>query len=483
MRIIDEASEIEFRELNKDIERISNRYLSLRAQIREKESEIKEQSSLKGELHDLQSKISILEQSDYKTVLTNFESSKKREIEIKSWEHSITDNKLILEDYLKQLSIKKIDESLFADESEFLELFLGYDEKLSDLSGKIYDIIKGFEGIIDDFKEQYEKSEVYKNINYSFEEYKILIKTLEGEGFKNIHEYQNLISKREKVQEKIDAIKQIELEKSILDQQAERCSAALKDCRNKITENRQAFVRNILSTDGYVKIEVTPYANQYDLQKSLRKILKKETGFEKDFDNLTNRVLESPSYIEGLDKIKKCIVDIYLGSTNEAQDKRFISHIRGLDPESIDRLICFYPEDGLEVKYLDQKNRQYISIKKGSPGQKTAAILSFLLTYGTEPLILDQPEDDLENRLIYDLIVSQLKSIKLKRQVIIVTHNANIVVNGDSENIIPLIIGSNAQTNISGQGGLQEKVIRDGICDVLEGGTEAFKLRYKRINV
>ena len=95
--------------------------------------------------------------------------------------------------------------------------------------------------------------------------------------------------------------------------------------------------------------------------------------------------------------------------------------------------------------------------------------------------MLDQPEDDLDNHLIYDLIVSQLREIKKKRQVIVVTHNANIVVNGDAENVIALDVIS-GQTSIVTQGGLQEYSVRDEICKVMEGGQEAFNQRYKRIN-
>ena len=65
-------------------------------------------------------------------------------------------------------------------------------------------------------------------------------------------------------------------------------------------------------------------------------------------------------------------------------------------------------------------------------------MLAFILSYGNEPLLLDQPEDDLDNELIYELIVQQLRETKSRRQVIVVTHNANIVVNGDAEMVFPL---------------------------------------------
>ena len=164
------------------------------------------------------------------------------------------------------------------------------------------------------------------------------------------------------------------------------------------------------------------------------------------------------------------------------KDRRFITHIRGLDPERIDRLQCWFPDDSLDVQYRLKYGDKHKPIEQGSPGQKTAALLAFIFSYGNEPLILDQPEDDLDNHLIYDLIVTQLREIKQQRQIIVVTHNANIVVNGDAENVIVLDVGS-GQTRIIAQGCLQKLRIRNEICRIMEGGPEAFERRYKRINI
>ena len=153
-----------------------------------------------------------------------------------------------------------------------------------------------------------------------------------------------------------------------------------------------------------------------------------------------------------------------------------------LSPEQMDRVKCWFPEDSLDVRFSLKGGAKFTPVEQGSPGQKTAALLACILSYGNEPLILDQPEDDLDNELIYDLIVQQLRAIKHQRQVIVVTHNANIVVNGDAENIIALDIKA-GQTQISAQGGLQELPIREQICRLMEGGTAAFEQRYRRINV
>jgi ABC-type Mn2+/Zn2+ transport system ATPase subunit len=162
-------------------------------------------------------------------------------------------------------------------------------------------------------------------------------------------------------------------------------------------------------------------------------------------------------------------------------DRRFATHIGKLQPEVIDRLDLWYPEDSLDVQYSRTGDGQHFrSIQEGSPGQKTAALLAFLLSYGEEPLILDQPEDDLDNHLIYDLIVTQLREVKCHRQVVVVTHNANIVVNGDAELVVALE-AHGGETQKECEGSLQESLVRQTICTVMEGGSKAFEQRYRRI--
>jgi ABC-type enterochelin transport system ATPase subunit len=139
----------------------------------------------------------------------------------------------------------------------------------------------------------------------------------------------------------------------------------------------------------------------------------------------------------------------------------------------------WYPEDGVNVRYR-QAGAGFVDIAQGSPGQRTATLLAFLLSYGNEPIILDQPEDDLDNAFIYDPIVTTLKQAKLTRQIIVVTHNANIVVNGDAELILPLAVRG-GQTVVDVGGSLQESLVRDAICTIMEGGARAFSDRYRRI--
>ncbi|MBR7836924.1 hypothetical protein KDL01_26840 [Actinospica durhamensis] len=133
-------------------------------------------------------------------------------------------------------------------------------------------------------------------------------------------------------------------------------------------------------------------------------------------------------------------------------------------------------------------------VTTGSAGQRSAAMLSFVLNYGTEPLILDQPEDDLDTALITNLIVPEIRKSRWDRQVIIVTHNANIPVNGDAEQVIVMdndgtsihirdsADETDATRRIVHAGPIEIDPVREDIQEILEGGKDAFRARERRYN-
>jgi len=113
-----------------------------------------------------------------------------------------------------------------------------------------------------------------------------------------------------------------------------------------------------------------------------------------------------------------------------------------------------------------------------SPGQRCSAILPILLLTGNSPLIIDQPEDNLDNRLIRQVIVNVLASIKLRRQVIVATHNPNLPVLGDAEQVIVLRAIEENQARLEACGDLESNEIVECITDIMEGGREAFQYRH-----
>ncbi|MCB0036796.1 MAG: ATP-binding protein, partial [Anaerolineales bacterium] len=117
-----------------------------------------------------------------------------------------------------------------------------------------------------------------------------------------------------------------------------------------------------------------------------------------------------------------------------------------------------------------------------SMGQKCTAILSIILVERNTPLVIDQPEDDLDNAFIFREIVQTLRREKERRQFIIATHNANIPVSGDAELII--LMNANEEHGWAAyRGSIDDHAIRGPVETILEGGREAFLLRQAKYSM
>jgi energy-coupling factor transporter ATP-binding protein EcfA2 len=117
-----------------------------------------------------------------------------------------------------------------------------------------------------------------------------------------------------------------------------------------------------------------------------------------------------------------------------------------------------------------------------STGQKATAVLLLLLLESDAPLVVDQPEDDLDNRFITDSVVPKMREEKRRRQFIFSTHNANIPVLGDAELILGLIPSADAghehaEIPIDRMGSIDSEPVREMVEELLEGGRQAFEMR------
>lgn len=123
-----------------------------------------------------------------------------------------------------------------------------------------------------------------------------------------------------------------------------------------------------------------------------------------------------------------------------------------------------------------------IPFEEASAGQQATALLNILLNQDGFPLIIDQPEDDIDNRAI-EKIIKNLWRSKKKRQIIISSHNANLVVNGDSELVICCDYNETSEQtkgHIKYEGSIDKQEIRNEITSIMEGGERAFKLRKEK---
>jgi energy-coupling factor transporter ATP-binding protein EcfA2 len=147
-----------------------------------------------------------------------------------------------------------------------------------------------------------------------------------------------------------------------------------------------------------------------------------------------------------------------------------------------------YSTDHISVRYEIEYDR--VDIRKLSPGTRGIVLLLLYLALDEaddRPLIIDQPEENLDPKSVFDELVGLFVEAKRKRQVIIVTHNANLVVNTDADQIIIADAGPHPAGGLPPityiAGGLDDGTIRKAVCDILEGGEMAFRERARRLRV
>ncbi len=114
-----------------------------------------------------------------------------------------------------------------------------------------------------------------------------------------------------------------------------------------------------------------------------------------------------------------------------------------------------------------------------STGQKNTAILSLLLAHGSGPVLIDQPEDELDSEFLFHELVPMLRQAKLTRQLIIVTHSANIPVNADAE-LVYALRAEGGRGVCRAQGGLDRPDVTRAVLDIMEGSEKAFQLRKEK---
>lgn len=110
-----------------------------------------------------------------------------------------------------------------------------------------------------------------------------------------------------------------------------------------------------------------------------------------------------------------------------------------------------------------------------------------MLEQDDRPLVIDQPEENLDPKSVYSTLVPFFRDAARRRQIIMVTHNANLVVNTDSDQVIVAEAERTVPTELPNirylAGGLEDKEIRDLVCQYLEGGSTAFRRRGQRYGV
>lgn len=130
-------------------------------------------------------------------------------------------------------------------------------------------------------------------------------------------------------------------------------------------------------------------------------------------------------------------------------------------------------------KIIYVNDDEFVDLHKTSPGTQTNAVMEYILhSESTTPLFIDQPEDNIDNEARYSQLTKWIRKQKYNRQIILVTHDANIVINGDAENVI---IANHDEKNFRYEyGALEYGNILDNAARILDGGKTAIHRRIEK---
>ncbi len=323
--------------------------------------------------------------------------------------------------------------------------------------------------------------------------YQLETERLKAEGINSAREAAAAVATEERLCKQLEQIKAYETELVQAEQAVEAAAHELTHCRESLTQLREAFTQQLFAQNDMLKVSLYGMADAKGAVDSLRKILRlpdnarfEDIWQEDEIGQGIGGILwdaTDPALAGSVgERLYNMKQDLEAKSKNILRTTLHGALVKRLDvlqPEVFDELAWWFPKDEVYLEYRRKPGATHKDIKGASAGQKTAAMLSFLLVHGDEPLLLDQPEDDLDNALITELVVEQLRKNKWHRQLLVVTHNANIVVNADAE--LVMTMDFNGQINLASAGGLQERSVRTAICEIMEGGEKAFRQRYKRI--
>ena len=332
-------------------------------------------------------------------------------------------------------------------------------------------------------------SNLNKEINNVKKEYE---KIIDDNKEIDVTKYKELVTEDKKNRDNLIKLEQELSQLSSIKQNIKQKIDEYVEELNKLTHKRKEVVDDINSKTENISLSIEGLSHGERWLKEIRKELGKKDSFESSFRSLYNTLF--PQDKIDIEKYKEWLMFLLTSETgditdicSEIKDQKFKAIWNEKHKtNTLSSLFKIKLEDKININIVNGK--QELNILDGSPGQKSASILAFILSQGNDPLIIDQPEDDLDNSLIIKLVVDNIRKQKQNRQIIIVTHNPNIPVLGDAEGIIMLDRDESGSVSLRDNkkaGCIEEKTIKSGICDIMEGGIEAFKRReskYKNIN-
>ncbi len=488
LTVIDDTDEVDGASWQRKRKEAEARYLSLKAEARSLRARADDQPARNAALSDVRRKITVLEKGGHAKALNEYRTRRNQESTWQSVQSSAVEGVDAVERSARELAVADLDLSVGASSDDPLanlgRAHEGLRAAVENLQNTVLAAVEKARIQIQEARDGDDASAWRKAVEKSENAFQQVSQQLAAAGIANPDEYRDLLQRATTLEQEIAALEEHGKAATKREEEAEAALRQYRELRDGHGESRRGFAEETSSELIHVTIQVNGECE------GLGPFLREALGiarFDEDYRLFCEKVTPDGDEAWSFDQLNELISELREllvdpEKKRAAADNRFVTALRRLQPERLDRLALYLPGDAVEVSFRDPRDssKTWKQLAQGSPGQKTAALLAFVLGYGNEPILLDQPEDDLDNTLIYELLVRRLRETKATRQVIVVTHNPNIVVHGDAELVVSLE-AKGGQTQIAFAGGLQEQGGRDEICRIMEGGRDAFEARYRRI--
>jgi ABC-type cobalamin/Fe3+-siderophores transport system ATPase subunit len=490
--VIDEAAETQ--SAKNSFEDAKQNYLAQRAKLRELDGRLKANAEIQRQFHDVERKLKTFEQADHADVLKAYQRARQQNQAVQEVFQAASDTAQKIQSLTQEIVIDALPQESFADQSDadILAVIAALDESVLVAQKAVDTAASQLSTSLNALRQNPGLLSWKQRIEAAKQAYEKLKSDLLAQGVNDPNEYARLVQEKQRLEGESKKMDLLQQERDRLAVECETLWLTLSNARKTISETRQTFLGQVLAQNDFVQIDLVPFGKDArTVERSLREMLDlMDERFVADILDMDGDTASSGLVADwvastdseiGLSKLKERLIEACGGgSTLGGKFKNYLQRKSESHPEFIDHIRCWFPEDSLLVNYSRKGDgTDFQPIGQASAGQRAAAMLAFLLAQGAEPLVLDQPEDDLDNHLIYELVVRQIRENKLRRQLIIVTHNPNIVVNGDAEMLFALDF--NGQCFVKTEGALQQQAVREEVCRIMEGGREAFSRRWHRL--
>ncbi len=274
-------------------------------------------------------------------------------------------------------------------------------------------------------------------------------------------DFGRLVKELERVQVAISEIEKYDLIILELEKTKQRLYSELQGLWHEQWSERELKKEEINASQTVIQLGIYYKGNKKSYAGFMKEIFR-GTGLRIDkLDKLSNNFSDNIELFNSLENMST-FQDIGFTDNEWIKFKD-----RFLEQEDV---LCLYRvPDLIEILY-DGK-----PIRKLSLGQRASSLLLLLLSQKNTPVIMDQPEDDLDNQTVYEGLIKKIIELKGKRQIIFATHNSNIPVLGDCEQVV--VFNNEDDKIIAESGSIDRSSIQKNIVDIMEGGEEAFTKR------